>query len=158
MLRLFFTVDIGLQDIDTADHTGATPLLFAAKYGWYKAVDLLLRMVSYVDDRKDDGETALHIAAERGDMPTALVLIRARAGVDVESETGQTPLHRAVERGHIEVAALLLDAGASAWVVDRRGHSPATLALWLAAPLRHPRCPREIVRLFVKCGCLESHD
>lgn len=114
--------------VNTADHNGRTPLMWAV-YTNYNAPDKALQKdverLAYVHAllalpgidihaKDEDGFTALHWAAWSG-MPYCTLTL-AKSGLDVnEPEShGYTPLMLAALRGNAEVVDVLLSLGAKA--------------------------------------------
>ena len=89
------------------DHTGSTPLHFAA-YDHRDVVEFLLANKAEVNSKNNDHETPLHLAAMRGRKDIVGLLLANEAAVDARNFSGRTPLHLAAARGHTDVAELLL--------------------------------------------------
>ena len=90
-------------DLDAADGTGGTALMYAVKGGHDEIVRMLLEAGASVDPRNQAGETALHLAARYGRTASADLLLRAGADLEARDSEGRSPLYRAIERRSAEV-------------------------------------------------------
>ena len=83
------------MDVNTKDGYGATPLLYAAEYGYNDVAELLIT----------------NGAAYNGHTKIAELLLSKGANVNWNDEFGSTPLQYATDRGHKETIALLRKNG-----------------------------------------------
>lgn len=102
----------------TLDSLGNSTLLWAAKGGHEKCVQLLIKFGIDVGTRSLDGMTALQWAAALGHENIVRHLFESGASITVKDKNGWAPLHRAAYNGHTTVAKLLLDLGADPEEVD----------------------------------------
>lgn len=98
-------------DLDAADATGWTPLMYAVKGGHDEIVEMLLEAGASLDSRNDSGETALHLAARLGRTASARRLLRAGADFALRDSEGRTPLYRAIESRSADIIEMLQAAG-----------------------------------------------
>ncbi|WNG41341.1 ankyrin repeat domain-containing protein [Archangium violaceum] len=107
------------------DVHGMTPLLWAARQGHVKLVQLLLAHGAEVSARDSRGATALMLAAERGHLDVTRVLV-PRASPDERGEA----LRYAAGTGRVELAEWLLDeANAALEFSGTDGRTPLTCAI-----------------------------
>ncbi len=99
------------RDVNEADETGGTALLWAARRGQVDVVQLLLgRNGVEVNKATARGFSSLMFASENGHVEVVQLLL-ARQGVEVNNKTvqnGATALFMASQNGHVEVVRLLL--------------------------------------------------
>ncbi len=105
-------------DINTANGSGETPLMYAAMYSDAKTVSLLLDRGANPNSRTPAGTTALMLAA--GDARKVRILLARGADVNARSVTGRTALLIASSQtGASEAVRLLLAAGAAFDAADQ---------------------------------------
>jgi ankyrin repeat protein len=109
---------------------GFTALHFAAFFGRYEAVELLIERGAEVDafGRGWMTGTAMHSAVSRLQSDVLRVLLEAGADPNVRQSAGWTPLHAAVANGDLASVDLLLDAGADLTATNDEGRSVTDLA------------------------------
>lgn len=146
------------MDVNTADATGNTLLIIAARNGNLELLDFLLRNRANPLMRNKYGDSALMVATLRGDASTVQRLLAAKAPVnhdgwtalhyaayggnaeivrllaahgaslDAEAPNGQTSLMLAASNGKLEAVKALVDADADLDVADRQGRTALMLA------------------------------
>lgn len=126
---------------NTADTSGTTLLMVAARNGNTELLEFLLRSGANVLNINGYGETAIALAALYGRKMAVQMLIDAGAKID-GPEWG--PLHYAAYNGHDQVVRLLLLRGAN---VNARAPNQQT-ALMLAARNGH----YDVVQLLIDSG------
>jgi len=94
-------------DLDAADGTGWTALMYAVRGGHDEIVALLLEAGASLDLRNQSRETALHLAARHGRTTSARLLLRAGADFGLRDAEGRTPLYRAIERRRADIIEML---------------------------------------------------
>jgi ankyrin repeat protein len=98
-------------DVNLADNTGWTPLMFAAEKGLLAITQALLSAPGIdINAQKPDGETALYVAVNQGKDDVVKALINKRADVNIARINGWTPLMFAAEKGHLTITQALLSA------------------------------------------------
>ncbi|RSL88727.1 hypothetical protein CEP52_015119 [Fusarium oligoseptatum] len=90
-------VDHG-ADIDARVHSW-TPLLLAAKHGWFQIPEYLIKKEADVNAADYHRRTALHWAAHHSDERLAELLLRRGADVNAKDRWGKTALQWAVANG-----------------------------------------------------------
>lgn len=115
-------------DAASADSSGFTPLMRAAKMGTLEGVRRFIAAGANVRAADFDGNTAVHFASQMGDANALKVLLDAGASVNASNRFGVTPLIAAAASGHSAAVRLLLDRGADAKAADQKGNSALTLA------------------------------
>jgi len=98
-------------DPNSPDNRGQTPLLWAARNGHDRTVELLLKLEDVSPDGPDNrGQSPLSWAARNGhDRVVKLLLGRKDVSPDRPDNCGQTPLSWAAWNGHDGVVELLLE-------------------------------------------------
>ena len=123
-------VNMERWDLNGRDWNGATPLIWAIKYGNYRLVKLLLEQG--VDPTLSDkqGLTPLTHAAKTGQVGAVrLLLERGNVNPNPPGEDGRTPLSYAAEAGHEEVVKTLLEpTGVNPNLADKYGRTPLSYA------------------------------
>ena len=119
--------------INALDGSGATPLHYAARYGYLEAVMWLVKEAGADVESKDiasvylpGGRTPLSHAATNGRLEVVKFLVK-ETGADVESKDigGKTPLSRAAIYGHLKVVEFLVEeAGADVESKDSYQKTP----------------------------------
>jgi TonB family protein len=94
-------------DLDAADGTGWTALMYAVKEGHYEIVGLLLEAGAGPDRRNHFGETSLHLAARHGRTASARLLLQAGADFGLRDSEERTPLYRAIENRRADIIEML---------------------------------------------------
>lgn len=94
-------------DLDAADATGWTALMYAVEGGHDEIVGMLLEAGASPDRRNPSGETALHLAARYGRTAAARLLLRAGADHELRDAEGRTPLYRAIDGRRVDIIEML---------------------------------------------------
>lgn len=94
-------------DLDTADATGGTALMYAVESGHDEIVEMLLKAGASTDQQSQSGETALHLAARYGRTASARLLLEAGADFELQDSEARTPLYRAIERRRADIIEML---------------------------------------------------
>ncbi len=135
-------------DVDGRDEFGFTPLLYTAKYGHSRCLQMLLKNGADITARSDNlvKSTALHVASLEGHslcIETALIraienleaknavwlLLNKGADSNLKDNNGRTALHRCAEVGNLEAVELLLDHQADVNSCDNAGDTPLNLSI-----------------------------
>jgi len=98
-------------DINQRDCVDNTPLVWAARNGHGRVVEILLKRGDVIPDKPgNSGETPLWNAAVNGHAEVVkMVLERDDVHPDKSNNDGATPLHFAAFNGHMEVVKILLE-------------------------------------------------
>lgn len=99
-----------------------TALIFSAKYGHTKVVDLLIKNSANINFTNDQG-SALNYAAKYGFVPIINSLLRAGADINNINIDLHTPLMQASCNGHQKAVQLLLTNNANLSFFDQQGYS-----------------------------------
>ncbi|KAG2412890.1 hypothetical protein HFD88_010447 [Aspergillus terreus] len=133
MLDKLGRTPLSLGDIvvHSADNLGLTPLIYAARGGHERIINMLLGRDGFQNYLKDnDGRTVLLHASEGGHVAAVRIfLTRTKIGPDIQDKDGKTPLLLASMNGHEEVARALLAYGAEVETSTKFDETP----LWVAA-------------------------
>ena len=95
-----------------ADHTGTTPLIFAASNGHTDCVRLLLEANAKVNGTDAWGSTALFKASSYNHKACVETLLDSGADPNQPNKWGALPLQYAAHQGYTDVVKLLVDHGA----------------------------------------------
>lgn len=117
------------ENLNTRDHNGNTPLMWAASQGNEHLVEALLDQGALVNMQNFVGETALYIAAARGFDRICALLIEHGGDARYATVDGATPVHIAASSGHLEVLKTLISKGAFVNAVDEEGDSALHYAI-----------------------------
>ena len=123
-------VDMKIWDLNGRDSKGATPLMWAAKYGNLKFAKLLLEQEADPTLADMQGRTSLTHAAQAGFQDLVKLLLEAE-GVcaDFPDERGRTSFSLAAERGHVGVVKILLErSNVNPDSSDEGGRTPLSYA------------------------------
>ena len=115
------------QNINAADETGWSPLMFAAVYDHADAVSMVLNAGAAPNQKDIHGDTALiGLAAlayhPNQDAAVLRLLLSKGAVVDATNQMGETALMWAAKAGYSEGLKALLKAGANPKRKDLAGH------------------------------------
>ena len=91
--------------------SGVTLLMFAARYGHERVVELLIQHGAEINLQNSVGDTALMRAAQHGHERVVELLLRHGADINLQNSGGGTALMRAAIGGHERVLELLLQHG-----------------------------------------------
>ncbi|KAJ1564396.1 hypothetical protein HK096_008176 [Nowakowskiella sp. JEL0078] len=102
-----------MDNINTRDNHGRTPLHIAVTIGSVSITRLLLSHGADPNVRRKDRRTALHLAAAIPSFEMCALLLAHRADATAVDVRSRTPLLDAVESGHYDTVKLLLDTCAA---------------------------------------------
>ena len=136
--------------IDTKDQHGFTALIYAAKYGHKRVVELLLERGAHAEERDWWGKTVLMYSAELENPAISLVLLNHGASVHPKDQYGDTALSCASKKGQETVVKLLLQQGAN----DQSSNDSMDRALEVAAEAGH----LAVVQLLLKERAFMDRD
>jgi ankyrin repeat protein len=98
-------------DVNLADNTGWTPLMFAAEKGYLTITQALLSAPGIdINAQKSNGATALYVAIANGQDDVVKALIDKGADVNIANNDGWTPLMLAIQEGLLTITQALLSA------------------------------------------------
>jgi len=123
-------VNMERWDLNGRDWSGATPLMWAIRYGNYPLAKLLLEQEE-VDPGLSDrwGRTPLTHAAEAGqEEAVRLLLERGDVNPGLSDKDGRTPLSYAAGSGHEGMVKILLERGVNPDPSDSCGRTPLSYA------------------------------
>ena len=128
-----------MQNVNTKDRHGHTPLMEAAKTGDVEAVRDLVNRGADLEAKSEKGKTALHYAAANGHVAVVNTLLENGAVVDARDRDWRTPLMLAAIYGCNHTVQSLISSGAdvsakmlagnTAMVYAENNNHPLTLAL-----------------------------
>lgn len=95
------------------NHSGWTPLIYAAARNRLDIARLLIAKNADVNAAAENGITALMMASREGHLPMLLLLLEHGADAKRISPHGQSALNLARARGHVDIESILLKAGIS---------------------------------------------
>jgi ankyrin repeat protein len=126
MKTVDYLINVKGIDLNQANMTDETPLMFAALYGLLPEVKILVNQKEVPVNRS--GWTPLHYACTNGHLDIALFLLDKGAVVDAPSPNETTPLMMAIRAGNIQLVRLLLDRGADIRIRNQQGYSAIDVA------------------------------
>lgn len=121
-----YLINVKGIDLDQANLTNETPLMFAALYGQLPEVKILVDQKQVPVNRA--GWTPLHYASTNGHYDIALFLLDKGATVDAPSPNETTPMMMAIRAGNIQLVRLFLDRGADIRIRNQQGYSAIDVA------------------------------
>ncbi|XP_044129490.1 GA-binding protein subunit beta-2-like isoform X2 [Bufo gargarizans] len=113
----------------TTDWLGTSPLHFAAQYGHFSTVKVLLQAGISRDARTKVDRTPLHMAASEGHTHIVELLIKNGASINAKDMLEMTALHWATEHNHRDVVDLLIKNAADVNIQSKFGKTPFDIAL-----------------------------
>jgi ankyrin repeat protein len=97
-------------DVNIADNTGWTPLMFTAEKGPLTTMQALLSAPGIdINAQKSNGATALFVAAANGNYDVVKALIKQGADVDITDNHSQTPMMVANSLGYMTIVQAFFD-------------------------------------------------
>jgi transient receptor potential cation channel subfamily A protein 1 len=129
--------------LNERDHSGCTPLHYAAKEGSLRSIHSLLQLGASINPKNNDNQSPLHLAARYGRFHTVRRLLASPRGHLIINEMdgeGMTGLHIAAAHGHSRIVQLLLQRGALLHR-DHRGRTP----LHCSAVGEHIACMQQLL-------------
>jgi len=100
-------------EIDEPDHTGTTPLLYAASYGHPAMVKWLLDKGANINvQHKYTGETALLYGSYYGNIAVITILLDRGVDINQKNNTGYNALEYARKYHWTDIEKLLIEKGA----------------------------------------------
>ncbi len=121
-----YLINVKGIDLDQANLTNETPLMFASLYGLLPEVKVLVDQKQVPVNRS--GWTPLHYACTNGHLEIAQFLLDKGAVVDAPSPNETTPIMMAIRAGNIQLVRLLLDRGADIRIRNQQGYSAIDVA------------------------------
>ena len=128
-----------MQNVNTKDRHGHTPLMEEAKTGNVELVKDLVKRGADLEAKSEKGKTALHYAAANGHVDVVNILLEHGAVVDARDRDWRTPLMLAAIYGCNHTVQSLVNRGADvsaktlsgnpALVYAENNNHPLTLAL-----------------------------
>ena len=116
-------------DINLADKSGMTPLMYTAKTESQQKVEILVGAGVELDGADEDGMTAVIHAAQEGNSDELAILIMAGADVNRQDKEGRTAVMRTVEgRGWGCSLDLLIQSSANLNLKDNNGQTALMIA------------------------------
>jgi len=112
----------------TKDATGTPLLFYAAYYGQYEIVKLMLADKADVNAKGRINETPLFGSAMNGYLGVTKLLLQNGAEVNIKDDNGDTPLLRSVLSGRSSVVKLLLANNANVNARNSDGSTPLDIA------------------------------
>ena len=120
-----------LNDIDSPDDSGKTPLLITLtsyRYDNGGLSETLLEQGADPNRSANDGTTPLMVAASNGHGQALKALVAAGVDLDVQDRHGRTALHHAVSWRDEKAARFLIKKGARTDIPDETGATAVEMA------------------------------
>lgn len=118
-------------DVNVPDIFKRTALWYAARFGHFECVGLLLSAKADVN-KDDDGFlciTPVSAASCYGHRQCVDVLVKNKADVNLKDDYLRTPLHLSAHDGYIECMRILIEAKAIVDGMDLQEHTPLAKAI-----------------------------
>ncbi|MGL4389245.1 MAG: ankyrin repeat domain-containing protein [Brevinema sp.] len=132
-------IELG-ADINTVSSDNSTPLIFAAKYGHLKTVDLLLAKNPNIEHQNEDG-SALHHASANGFLNIVKKIAHPQ-NINTPTSNSITPLMYAAYNGHADIVSYLFKN----FTIDQSiTNSNGDTALMIALKRRYPKVVKELL-------------
>lgn len=121
------------QDVDqinTTDYEGRTPVMLAAQCNCYDTAKVLLENRANVDVRDSENKTVLHYAIGSSDIVKEILKdLKANSLIRAKDRLGNTPLHYAACKGCVKDASIILmKYRAGATITNGAGETPLHIA------------------------------
>jgi ankyrin repeat protein len=126
MKTVDYLINVKGIDLNQANISNETPLMFASLYGMLPEVKILVNQKEVPVNRS--GWTPLHYACTNGHLNIAEFLLDKGAAVDAPSPNGTTPIMMAIRAGNIQLVRLLLDRGADIRIRNQQDYSAIDVA------------------------------
>ena len=124
-------------DVNIANHSGDTPLCFAARKGNFKSIERLIEAGADVNIQHTSenklGNTSLMWAAQEGHDTCADLLIKKGADVNGRNQRSLTALMLAAKEARDKCVRVLIGAGAGVNILDNNRHT----ALYMVVRGKH---------------------
>jgi ankyrin repeat protein len=119
-------------EVDSRNHDGFTPLLYALLYAPVgRQLDIVRLLLDYNADvhaYNNQGNTPLHLSAIFGHLEICRILLEHKAEVDSLNNDGSTPFLLSLERESFDVAWILLDHNPDVLKRDKYGKTALHVA------------------------------
>lgn len=116
---------MSIDELNTPDDTGNTPLIWAVESGHFNCVEKLLSLGVDIDTCGYLNNTACSRASRRGYTAILKILCESKANLNIPNIKMQFPLHFGAFKKFSEVVNILLAYGANPLVLDRKGRTPS---------------------------------
>jgi len=111
------------EEVNSEDHNGNTPLMWACIEGREDLVQVLVEQGANVNMQNYEGETALYHAASMGFHSICSFLLENGANANSVTLDGASPAHTAASEGFVTVLGCLARYGAFLGAQDEEGDS-----------------------------------
>ncbi|XP_031622771.1 GA-binding protein subunit beta-1-like [Contarinia nasturtii] len=101
----------------------------AAKKGYLRIVELLLKAGADINIQTNDKQTSLYIATSAGHEDVVSMLLEKGADVNIQEIYGSAPLHKAVEISFVEIIGCLRRKGANVHLKNGKNESAYDIAV-----------------------------
>ncbi len=118
-----------IENINTEDEDGLTPLHYAAFFGHLECINILLQHGANVNSLNKYECTPLHLTVGRKSVACIELLIEHGATLNHKDIDLWTPLHKAAIWGHLESIQYLVEKGADIFATTINGKTPKEIAL-----------------------------
>ncbi|TGJ72390.1 hypothetical protein EYR41_004289 [Orbilia oligospora] len=107
-------------DLELADNTGRTAVLFAAKEGYEDIVRVLIESGANPEAKDHSGEAAILLAVRGGHESIVRILIGIGVNLEVKNHYDETPLFIAAQKGYEGIFHLLMESKTNIKTRDRK--------------------------------------
>lgn len=120
-------------EVDSADDTGATPLILATLKGALNICKMLVEKGANVNHANTNGHTAVQYAGSKNHKEIMAFLLDSKADPNTRDHIGDTPLHRVASMERHECLQILLTHPNSSGIIsidsqNRQGNTALHLA------------------------------
>ncbi|QQR49186.1 ankyrin repeat domain-containing protein [bacterium] len=117
-----------LENINTPDEDGLTPLHYAAYFSHLECIDILLQHGAKVNALNRYECTPLHLAAGKKSIDCLKLLVEHGATINHQDIDLWTPLHKAAVWGQLECVQYLVEKGANIFATTNTDQTPKEIA------------------------------
>ncbi len=146
----------GGADVNAVAPSGCTPLHYAARDGYVRAVELLLAYGANANARTTSGQTPLHLAARRGHAEAVALLVQRGADASLKDRDGMAPLDYARTGKWGKVVALL--TGETTTESGGTEQKEPQVGLGTGGSLKAKRQPRTDIERLISGNCAFAID
>jgi hypothetical protein len=118
-----------IEDKNSSNEWGETPLHFAAAFGHFEVCQLIIQNINEKNPKNCKGFTPLHLAAQNGMRTICELIMKNIVDKNPKTLNGSTPLHEAAKINHLDVCKVLVENGADKNLMDNKGRTPIAYAL-----------------------------
>lgn len=144
-----------MDDLESVDHLGRTPLFYAVQHNCHKNVELLLKLNVDINKLDNERKSVLHCTSGHLDSSCVDIILSSFSDLlDLRDNNQLTALHMAVKEKNAIIVKSLLDAGADMNVVDTDKHN----LIHYATEYTSPDCLAQLVAAGLSVNIPDRHN